>query len=148
MAKVFVYGTLKSDGSNNVLLQNLKAWHVGVDAIVKGFTLHSVLAPNYFPAAVPKEGAQVRGEVWELDDPSMLVLDTFEKVQYKFYERKLVMIDYKFPDGVEHKESGYIYVAGPQMYQYDMLKEEVGEVWTNTQTGRASNVRSDGFCAT
>lgn len=71
---VFVYGTLLQGQRNNYLLAN--SLLIG-DAKVSGLQMHDL---GYFPACVKSEDpkSKVVGEVWQIDDATLLQLDWLE----------------------------------------------------------------------
>lgn len=74
MHKVFVYGSLLSGMGNHPLLEKSKL--LGTTASPKGF---SMIDLGYFPGVIeaPDEGS-VLGEVYEVDDATLLRLDRLE----------------------------------------------------------------------
>ena len=73
MKKVFVYGTLMQGFSNYGLLQ--EARFLG-PAVLNGYGLYCVTP--YYPGIIPKQGAAVRGEVYEVDNKTLEQLDGLE----------------------------------------------------------------------
>ena len=72
-AKVFVYGTLMRGRSNHRLLRNMR---FRGRAVVHGLGLYAV-TPHY-PGAVREPGSAVRGEIYEVDKPTLRALDRLE----------------------------------------------------------------------
>lgn len=72
--KVFVYGTLKTGGSNSTLLWSSR--YVGPE-VIEGFIMYDLGA---YPAVVRTDNKSdmVGGEVWELSDGTMEVIDKLE----------------------------------------------------------------------
>ena len=74
MYNVFVYGTLKKDGSNHHLLRNSKFLN---NEILKD---HSIYVPDgfSFPLLLEDKGGKVHGEVYKIDDNTLTRLDMLE----------------------------------------------------------------------
>jgi gamma-glutamylcyclotransferase (GGCT)/AIG2-like uncharacterized protein YtfP len=87
MAKVFVYGTLKSGGE----LRGLDRFGDGATIVGKAKTVY----PDYemadlgaFPGVFLNGEYHIEGEVWEVDDETMEDLDAIEGYP-DFYNRQL-----------------------------------------------------------
>jgi gamma-glutamylcyclotransferase (GGCT)/AIG2-like uncharacterized protein YtfP len=87
MAKVFVYGTLKSGGE----LRGLDRFGDGATIVGKAKTVY----PDYemadlgaFPGVFLNGEYHIEGEVWEVDDDTMEDLDAIEGYP-DFYNRQL-----------------------------------------------------------
>lgn len=87
MKKVFVYGTLKSGGKVRGLDQ-----FPGASIVGKATTTY----PDYdmvdlgsFPAVLLKGKKYIQGEVWEVNDQTMLELDMIEGYP-DFYNKQIV----------------------------------------------------------
>jgi len=87
MAKVFVYGTLKSGGE----LRGLDRFGDGATIVGKAKTVY----PDYemadlgaFPGVFLNGEYHIEGEVWEVDDDTMDDLDAIEGYP-DFYDRQL-----------------------------------------------------------
>lgn len=88
MNKVFVYGTLKSGFSNNILITtNPQNKHLG-DDVLEGFQMYNL---GVFPIVFHSEENTdiIRGEVWEVEDSTLNRLDILEG-HPTFYKRELV----------------------------------------------------------
>ncbi|MDR2867751.1 MAG: gamma-glutamylcyclotransferase [Acholeplasmatales bacterium] len=72
--KIFVYGTLKRNGSNNEVLQKSNARYLG-DCLVNNF---ACVDTPLFPFLVKKKHHHILGEVFELDDKYLSLLDEAE----------------------------------------------------------------------
>lgn len=81
--RVFVYGSLKRGGGNHHLLADAA---LEGDAIVEGLEMWDT--GQGFPACVPGDGA-VEGEVYRVDDATLLAVDRLEGVP-DLYERRRV----------------------------------------------------------
>jgi gamma-glutamylcyclotransferase (GGCT)/AIG2-like uncharacterized protein YtfP len=81
---VFVYGTLKRDGSNHAQLAG-QTW-VGPARTSPGFTLYSL---GEYPGLVaePADRSGVTGELWAVDAAALARLDAFEGVDEGLYAR-------------------------------------------------------------
>ncbi|MCL0067851.1 gamma-glutamylcyclotransferase [Peptococcaceae bacterium] len=86
LEKVFVYGTLMKNRSNHHLLENQK--FIGT-AIAEGIALYNVI-PHY-PGAVRKPNSKVLGEVYEVDEVTLLKLDELED-NGVLYKRELIPV--------------------------------------------------------
>jgi gamma-glutamylcyclotransferase (GGCT)/AIG2-like uncharacterized protein YtfP len=84
MTLVFVYGTLKSGGSNHRFLSGQA--FIGAARTPAGFTLFSL---GEYPGMIrwPADRAGVTGEVWAVDDAGLGELDRLEGVAEKLYRR-------------------------------------------------------------
>jgi gamma-glutamylcyclotransferase (GGCT)/AIG2-like uncharacterized protein YtfP len=82
--KVFVYGTLLTGFGNNRLLNSSKL--LGPE-VIEGFDMYSL---GGFPAISPGKG-RVEGEVWEIEDKTLNVLDALEGYPH-FYNRMKINI--------------------------------------------------------
>jgi gamma-glutamylaminecyclotransferase len=84
MTLVFVYGTLKSGGSNHDFLTGQT--FLGASRTLPGFTLVSLGDyPGMIPSPADREG--VTGEVWAVNDTCLRELDRLEGVTEKLYRR-------------------------------------------------------------
>ena len=86
--RVFVYGSLKSQHGNNVLLQEVEATCLGYDSITGDFTMISF---GGFPGIVrtttdPKSVKTIFGELWMTNEEGLKALDMLEG-HPNFYER-------------------------------------------------------------
>ena len=81
MYKVFVYGTLKKGGSNLYFLKSSK--------FIKKQTLkdHSIFVPSGygFPLLLEDKGGKVHGELYEVDDITLMSLDMLETEGYYYH---------------------------------------------------------------
>lgn len=80
---VFVYGSLMRGRSNHEIL---KDGHFLGQAVVQGIGLYDVTP--YYPGTVREKGKMVRGEVYEVDAPTLKTLDWVE-VNGSLYRREL-----------------------------------------------------------
>lgn len=85
--KVFVYGTLKKGNSVRGLDQFDGADFVGPATTTKAW--YDMVDFGPFPAVVPGGDSYISGEVWEVNDEVMEVLDRIEGYP-DFYNRQIV----------------------------------------------------------
>lgn len=85
--KVFVYGTLMKGCQNHRLLKN--ETFVGVGKI-QNYGMYNV-TPLY-PGVVPENGASVLGEVYDVSEKALEILDKFEG-EGSLYIRKTVSVE-------------------------------------------------------
>jgi len=96
MVQIFVYGTLKQGGCRAQVLSGQR--FVGKATTVPKYRLYNT---GSYPALVEDEnGFEVEGEVWEVDDDCLRVLDVIEAVPH-LYERKPVSLAEPSMDAVE-----------------------------------------------
>lgn len=112
--RVFVYGSLKQNCGNNVLLQQTEAKFLGYDSISGDFSMMSF---GGFPGVVRiKEGLVVHtifGEVWATDEEGLACLDMLES-HPNWYERRKYRTDvldyrawmYTLPGGQGYLDKG------------------------------------------
>lgn len=81
--RVFVYGSLKRGGTNHDLLEG--AAFLG-EAEVEGLEMHAT--GRGFPACVPGDGV-VEGEVYRVDDETLLEVDRLEGVPDLYRRRRV-----------------------------------------------------------
>lgn len=110
---VFCYGTLKSGERNNHLMRGKL---IGPAKTYEGFALIDL---GTFPGLVKGDKA-IEGEVWEVDEANLRLLDRFEGVYSGVYVRQQIMLE----DG--RRVQAYIY-ARP----YDV--EYPGVCWKSQQ---------------
>ena len=112
--KVFVYGSLKKNFGNHVLLQNSK--YLGEGVTLK--PQYSMVNLGSFPGVYINGSGYIRGEAYEIDQPTLVRLDILEG-EGNFYSRRKVDIkvgddihecymyvllrNYAYPD-TEHKQ--------------------------------------------
>lgn len=124
--KVFVYGTLKSGGQ----IRGLNQFGDGAVIVGKAQTVY----PDYdmidlgaFPGVVKGGTYKIQGEVWEVDDQTMLDLDAIEGYP-DFYNREVTMTTqgkawmYYLP---RDTYAGYENVDSPQV---EIINDEV-KMW-------------------
>jgi gamma-glutamylaminecyclotransferase len=87
MTLIFVYGTLKRNGSNHRFLAGQA--FVGEGRTNPGFVLYEI---DDFPGMVRREDGHqgVKGEVWSVDDQCLAQLDQLECAAEGLYRREAV----------------------------------------------------------
>ena len=75
---VFVYGTLKANHANNWLMQRIYARPL---CIGRAFG-YSLVDLGSCPAMIQDDNGFVDGEIWEVDEEMVPVLDNFERQAY------------------------------------------------------------------
>lgn len=117
--KVFVYGTLKSGNTQRGL-------HLFPGAKKQGNATtteanFSLIDLGAFPAVVPDGNIDVAGEVWEVDDDTMEILDSIEGYP-TFYNRR--------PTQTTLGEAWMYYMQDPSKYEHDKIEPNNGVcVW-------------------
>lgn len=125
MKLVFVYGTLKSNHRNNVLLKDSTL--INENAIVPGFKLLDV----GFPIAIPCKDSSISGEVYDIsgdnEDTTLASLDRLE-AEGRMYDRKKV----KTLDGMDLESDVEMYVGNSHFWRGDNLMEcpKINNVYT------------------
>lgn len=109
---VFVYGTLKGGMAGRM------GELIG-PAIVRSLTLYDLGA---FPAAVPRAGHVVEGEVWKINGQMLAQLDRIEGHPY-FYRREIVDAELLVGDRIVE---AWCYVFQPKL---DHRHAHVGARW-------------------
>lgn len=88
MNKIFVYGTLKSGMPNHSLIADDKSSKMLFDdGIIRG-RMYSL---GQYPAIVPEDWGYCKGEVWEVSDEVLVMLDRLEE-HPEFYVRQEVSL--------------------------------------------------------
>lgn len=87
MHLVFVYGTLKRGQLNHKLLYPIQP----IFGVAQGFDIH---AGPQFPFAIKGQG-RIKGEVYEVDDKTLALLDKLEGVPTLYQRVKAKVITYK-----------------------------------------------------
>jgi len=96
---IFVYGTLKRNKGANHFLSNAK--FIG-EGVIQGYEMYIV---GYFPGIVKGKG-KIRGEVYEVDEEILEMLDEYEGVP-DLYER--IRENVKLDNGKELEAYFYLY---------------------------------------
>lgn len=89
MIRLFIYGTLKRNGSNHAQLAGQQ--FLGVAQTEPGYTLYSL---GDYPGMVvqPTDRHGVSGEIWAVDAAALARLDEFEGVPEGLYRREPVRL--------------------------------------------------------
>ena len=90
MTAVFVYGTLKTGGSNHDFMAGQS--YIGRTRTVPGYTLYEL---SGYPGLVAMEGDSdgVSGELWLVDDEGLSRLDALEGTEEGLYRRGPVELE-------------------------------------------------------
>ncbi len=78
---IFIYGTLKSTEGNNYILAGADSSYVGEAETVEGYTLKYQMYPELHKSRL----GVVVGELWEVSEDGLEVLDRFEGVPSLYY---------------------------------------------------------------
>ena len=103
MSSLFVYGTLLRGEERDGFVSHLEARPASI-------TGRLWRVPAGYPALeLPPNGVPIKGEVLQLDNPSILVaLDLIEGVSQGLYERKQVQVQ-----TAQGHQSAWVYVMNP-----------------------------------
>ena len=110
MPKIFVYGTLKSNKSRNFYLTRDDAKLVGPAKTTPDYRLVQRWFADYPCLIEEKDGMAVEGELWQVNDKTLEVLDSIEGVKSGLFKRAMI----KLSDGSE--ALGYVCVNRPYPY--------------------------------
>ncbi len=104
MTTLFIYGTLKRGGSNQLFLAGQK--FLGPARTIPGFTLYSL---GDYPGMVraPGDTTGVIGELWSVDDACLAELDRLEGLDEGLYERIDVLLA---PNPLAGSAQTYLYL--------------------------------------
>jgi gamma-glutamylaminecyclotransferase len=124
MTKLFVYGTLKRDGGNHHYLASQR--FLGAARTSPGYRLFEV---GGFPGMVPflSDERGVTGEVWEVDDAGLAILDEFEGVHEGLYRRERVPL---LPPFERESVDAYLYAKAVEG------RPVIGETWPESRSPR------------
>ena len=105
---LFVYGTLKRDGASHEVIRNAK--FCGTATV--GGVLYNI--DDEYPALVLYGSTPIEGELWQCATSMLPMLDTFEDVDGRLFQRVGVL--------ARLQESGeeiaaWTYTAGPRLSQ-------------------------------
>jgi gamma-glutamylcyclotransferase (GGCT)/AIG2-like uncharacterized protein YtfP len=121
---IFVYGTLKRGGSNHGFIAGQT--YLGEAALSPGFTLYSL---GDYPGLVaePENMANVTGELWAVDGPTLANLDALEGINEGLYARVPAPLA-RWSPTLENK-------AAPEAEMYLYLhpvngRKRLGTTWT------------------
>ncbi|HSK69165.1 MAG TPA: gamma-glutamylcyclotransferase family protein, partial [Candidatus Limnocylindria bacterium] len=82
---LFVYGTLMRNGRANTILRMMRSEFLG-EARLDGYSMYD-LGP--FPGIAPDPDGSVRGEAWRVSERCLKLVDGYEGVDNRLYERRL-----------------------------------------------------------
>lgn len=92
---VFVYGTLQRGGTLHEHLAGQR--FVGSAQTCHDYRLYRIdWYPGLVDASSPGQGLAIHGEVWDVDDVTLAVLDQVEDVESGLYERRSVRLQKPF----------------------------------------------------
>jgi gamma-glutamylcyclotransferase (GGCT)/AIG2-like uncharacterized protein YtfP len=124
MNKVFVYGTLRYRGSRSITTLG-DTYYVGGAITKPDWQLWDL---GQFPALVPGGQDIIVGEVWEVDDELMRVLDQIEGYP-TLYRRQLIETD--------RGTVWAYYMPDPEQYGGELITSEDGVIeWKETEYER------------
>jgi len=112
--RVFVYGTLKRGMWNNRILREGKARFTGeVRTVREDFRLHLAEAGYpYLTTTSDGSGEAVDGELFEVNDGTLELLDELEEIASGMYSRETIEVR-RFLDDAYFQ--AYFYLAGPRI---------------------------------
>lgn len=120
--RIFVYGSLMKNGYNHQeYLTEAKFWG---SAILRGYEMFNL---GSFPGIAAQVGEQVKGEVFEIDEPILKRLDVLEGNGY-LYTRQVVKVD--ISDG--SLTCAWVYVWNGQVNPAEKIAFR-DQPWTNTK---------------
>lgn len=152
MAKVFVYGTLKTDQPNYFRMMdhnNGQAEFVAHARTVDRYPLVIATKHNIpFLLNVPGTGQRVHGEIYSVDQKMLEFLDEFEKCP-RLYQRRLIRLEVQDgPGGGEHTlESGSCvkaFVYSTDTYEPEWLQKPTYENY-NAYGDHGLHYSEDGY---
>lgn len=142
--KVFVYGTLRQGDCRSGVLQDYPC--LASEAYIEGFDLLNLGA---FPGIVPGEG-RVRGELYEIDEVCLRVLDGIEGFRkddpkHSLYLREQVVVEVP-SDGEEELffPDVYVYVYNIERGADRMRPVIESGDWFDAVEGRRGRTHSTG----
>lgn len=117
MPLIFVYGTLKRDGSNHRQIAGQE--FVGLARTVPGYRLFSL---GDYPGMVvfPADRAGVTGELWSVTAAAIPQLDEFEGVAQGLYQRLPIAL---LPPFADRAAETYLYPHSVES------RPDLGSIW-------------------
>jgi gamma-glutamylaminecyclotransferase len=105
MTRIFVYGTLKTGGSNHDFLAGQRL--LGAGRTRPEFRLHEL---DGYPGMIrsPAQGRSIEGEIWEVDPHCLARLDDLEGVGSGLYSREAIAL---LPPGDTLPVEAYLYLG-------------------------------------
>ena len=92
---VFVYGTLQRGGTLHEHLAGQQ--FVGAAQTREDYRLYRIdWYPGLVDASSPGQGLAIHGEVWDVDEVTLAVLDQVEDVESGLYERRPIRLQKPF----------------------------------------------------
>lgn len=120
--KAFIYGTLKTGRNNNRVLHALGATKISDVTTTEPYPLFVLLDPFPYLQQSPGNGELVSGEMWEIPQTSIHMLDQFEGSPRLYYRAEIDVTD-----GTEtHTVNTYFksqQLTDTQLEQIPLLKE-------------------------
>lgn len=95
-SRFFVYGSLRSDAPRDRRTASEARTLLAAGAVLEGTATISgrLYAPDRYPGLVPGPGGKVKGEVWRLENPDLLLkLDEYEGDAYVRETRRVTLKD-------------------------------------------------------
>lgn len=116
--RVFVYGTLKANNHYRGLNQFSGAEFVGEAQTTE--CQYKMISLGAFPGVIPGGYQNVRGEVWEVDEHTLTLLDQIEGYP-NFYNRKIV--------ATTQGDAWMYYLTNESLYAIGSLDEILGSTY-------------------
>lgn len=121
MTAIFVYGTLKTGGSNHSFMVGQAL--IGQSRTAPGYTLYELFGyPGLIPMVGDSEG--VAGELWSVDDAALCRLDALEGTDEGLYRRAPIELVGEF-SGL--RVDTYFYLRSVEG------RRRIGAEWTGCQ---------------
>ena len=93
--QVFVYGTLQRGRALHEHLAGQR--FVGTAQTETRYRLYRIeWFPGLVDAPTPEQGLAIHGEVWDVDEPTLRILDQVEEVDSGLYERRQIRLQAPF----------------------------------------------------
>ena len=142
MHKVFVYGTLKRGYTANAMLL-ADAEYIGEFVTTKKYRMYD-LGP--FPSVIQADdGHYIMGEIYEVDDDTLIQLDTLEGVPRLYARGETVcrpIIDGKLVEGEDNDITAFIYTFNQEI-QGVQIEPKKGQVFIDWQRKHTFEVFAD-----
>ena len=142
MHKVFVYGTLKRGYTANAMLL-ADSEYIGEFVTTKKYRMYD-LGP--FPSVIQADdGHYIMGEIYEVDDDTLIQLDTLEGVPRLYARGETVcrpIIDGKLVEGEDNDITAFIYTFNQEI-QGVQIEPKKGQVFIDWQRKHTFEVFAD-----